>query len=298
MMHPQEKTMMPNGQSSEGEKVSEIQALTARVNVLSQSVDLWNLLMLWGLGVALIATAFVFIATRLIITRSGELSATQELLSAAKDRQLSSDLRDKDVKIGDAQHATADISGQLEKERQKTALFQKEADVARLALEARIADEANRAGQLQRIALGRILTDPKVFVKSLEGKPKAKVEVVYPSGTDPEPFSFASQIERWLGSGTTNDGAGWEVKLRPLTEEDAISSLGVRPDAPLVLRAGIWVPGGFAIAASTIGTPGDFTSTASGALMKAFMDCGNGGGNIWYDRRVPSDTLRLVIGPR
>jgi hypothetical protein len=170
--------------------------------------------------------------------------------------------------------------------------------VARRALETALSNESNRAGQLQRIALGRMLMDPKAFVKSLSGRPKARAKIVYPAGTDPEPFNFASQIERWLGSGTNSDGAGWEVELRQLRGGDAIPGLGVRPDAPLVSKAGVWMPGGFAIAASTIGMPGDFTSTASGALMKAFMDCGNGGGNIWRDPRLPENTLRLVVGPR
>jgi hypothetical protein len=290
--------MMPMGNRSEGGNVPDIQRLSQSVRDLSASVDLWNELMIIGLAIAAVAAVFVVIATRIIVNRTGQLSTAQELLSVAKDRQLSSDLKDKDVKIGEAQHATAELSGKLEQERQKTAQFQKEADVARLALEGQLSNESNRAGYLQRIALGRILMDPKAFVKSLSERPKARAEIVYPAGTDPEPYSFAFQIERWLGSGTKGDGAGWEVKIRPLIEDDAISSLGVRPDAPLVLRAGIWVPGGFAIAASTIGMPGDFTSTASGALMKAFMDCGNGGGNIWRDPRLPGNTLRLVIGPR
>jgi len=82
--------------------VSDIQLLTETVSDLNHSVDFWNQLMLWGLGLTVIAGAFVLVATRLVIFRSGQLSAAQEALGAAKDRKLQSDLRAKDVKIAEA----------------------------------------------------------------------------------------------------------------------------------------------------------------------------------------------------
>src|SRR5216683_5223045 len=92
--------IMSKGQESEGENVPEIESLTLRVGELSRSVDLWNLLMLWGLAGAMTAAAFVLLTTRIIVTRTGELTKAQDLLSSAKDRQLQSDLRLKDVEIG------------------------------------------------------------------------------------------------------------------------------------------------------------------------------------------------------
>ena len=82
--------------------MSEIQSLTLRVRDLNDSVDSWNQLMIWGLALAAIAAVFVVIATRIVVTRAGQLSTTQELLSAAKDRQLALDLKDKDDKIAQA----------------------------------------------------------------------------------------------------------------------------------------------------------------------------------------------------
>ena len=84
-----------SGYKTEGENVSEIQSLAIRD--LSQSVDLWNQLMLWGLALAAITAIFVVLATRIVVNRTGQLSETQELLSAAKDRQLQSDLKGKDI---------------------------------------------------------------------------------------------------------------------------------------------------------------------------------------------------------
>ena len=79
--------------------MSEIQALTLKVRELSENVDLWNVLMLWGLGVAAAAAVFIVISTRIIVTRSGQLSEAQSSLTAAKDRQLQVDLKAKDVEI-------------------------------------------------------------------------------------------------------------------------------------------------------------------------------------------------------
>jgi len=83
--------------------MSEIQSLTLRVQSLSHSVDWWNTAMIWGLALAAIAAVFVLIATRIVVTRAGELSAAQDLLSEAKDRE-------KDVKIAEAQRGVADAN--------------------------------------------------------------------------------------------------------------------------------------------------------------------------------------------
>jgi outer membrane murein-binding lipoprotein Lpp len=88
--------------------MSEIEALTLRAQVLSQSVDFWNLLMLWGLALAAVAAVFVVVATRVVVTRTGQLTDVQNLLSAAKDRQLKVDLEQKDAEIAAAQRVAAE----------------------------------------------------------------------------------------------------------------------------------------------------------------------------------------------
>ena len=79
----------------------EIQALTEQVEALSHSVDLWNLVMLWALAFAALAAIVVGLATRIVITRGGQLSTAQQLLSKAKERVFLSDLKTKDVEIGE-----------------------------------------------------------------------------------------------------------------------------------------------------------------------------------------------------
>lgn len=72
--------------------MSEIQALTVRTQELSNAVDFWNAVMLGGLAIAALAALWIGISTRLVVVRSGQLTDAQNLLTAAKDRQLRSDL--------------------------------------------------------------------------------------------------------------------------------------------------------------------------------------------------------------
>jgi hypothetical protein len=79
---------MDSATLSEGENVPEIQSLAGQVERLSSAVNFWNQAMLWGLGAAALAAVFIVITTRLAITRAGQLSTAQALLSAEKERQL------------------------------------------------------------------------------------------------------------------------------------------------------------------------------------------------------------------
>jgi hypothetical protein len=95
----------------------DIQIFTKSVRDFSQSVDFWNQLMLWGLAIAALATVFVVIATRIVVLRSGQLSVAQDRLSEAKDRQLASDLKEKDEKIADALKAAGEANLRAEHEK-------------------------------------------------------------------------------------------------------------------------------------------------------------------------------------
>ncbi|QNI33648.1 hypothetical protein H7849_06880 [Alloacidobacterium dinghuense] len=87
--------------------MSEIQTLTERIRELSGAVDFWNVVMLWGLGIAAFAAVLIVISTRLIVVRTGQQSSAQGLLDAAKDRQLEADLKAKDLKIAELKDSTA-----------------------------------------------------------------------------------------------------------------------------------------------------------------------------------------------
>jgi hypothetical protein len=173
--------MIPSGHKLEGEEVSEIQNLIARVKDLSDSVDFWNLLMLWGLGLAAVAAVFVGIATRIVITRSGQLSIAQGLLSDAKDRQLQSDLKAKDGEI---------------------ARIQKDANEAKLALTIELEKVASQLDPRVRFRIR--------FLYPLKGAPKAKAVIWFAPSDDSGAFLLALTIRNLLASSDPN-GAGWDA---------------------------------------------------------------------------------------
>ena len=82
--------------------MSEIQSLTLRMESLNQSVERWNTAMIWSLAFVAIAAIAVVVTTRIALARAKELATVQEGLGQAKERQLTLDLGDKDVKIADA----------------------------------------------------------------------------------------------------------------------------------------------------------------------------------------------------
>jgi len=87
--------------------VSEIQSLILRARALGQAVDWWNEKMLGALVVTALAAIAVVVTTHMVLKRAKQLADVQEELLQAKDRQLASDLKDKDVKIADTNKLTA-----------------------------------------------------------------------------------------------------------------------------------------------------------------------------------------------
>ena len=88
--------------TSEGENVSEIQALTERVRVLNQATDWWNAVMVLALVLAAISAVAVVATTMMALKRAKQVGDAQSELIQAKDKQLALDLGDKDVKIAQA----------------------------------------------------------------------------------------------------------------------------------------------------------------------------------------------------
>ena len=92
--------------------MSEIQALVNRVQSLNESVDFWNKWMVWGLLFAAIAAVWVVFATSVTIRKTKELGAAQDQLTAAKERQLSVELKDKDIKIASLNKDSETLKGE------------------------------------------------------------------------------------------------------------------------------------------------------------------------------------------
>jgi hypothetical protein len=212
--------MMLIGNNSEGGNVPDIQSLNQSVRALNASIAFWNELMIFGLAIAAVAAVFVVIAARVIVNRAGQLSAAQNLLSAAKDRQLQVDLKEKDLEIGN---------------------LKLRSDVAELGIAAAQAEAAKanlRAEQekLERIKLEEDLS-PRLFknqqdaVKRLSAFRGTSVALQYP--LDPESKRTAEQIAFVL------DGAGWKILPKINTDPNPIFREGITVGGAIEGGAGV-----------------------------------------------------------
>lgn len=86
--------------------MAEIQSLAARVQNLQISFDFWNNWYVRFVAFTVLVACIVFIFQYMAVKRGKQLAQAQDELSQAKDRQLESDLKGKDVKIAEAKLET------------------------------------------------------------------------------------------------------------------------------------------------------------------------------------------------
>jgi hypothetical protein len=89
------------------ENMSDIQSLTTQAQELERSLGFWNSAYVWLVAGTVILAAFVFIAQFISHRKTLRLTDIQSRLVAAKDAQLKTDLKNKDVEIGNAQDSAA-----------------------------------------------------------------------------------------------------------------------------------------------------------------------------------------------
>jgi hypothetical protein len=166
----------------------EIDSLTHRVALLTDSFDFWNRWMLVGLGFAALAAIWIGVTTRLAIVRSKQLTVAQGDLDAAKEGQLSLDMKQKDIEIGQltvrSDVAEAGIAG--------ANLLAEQEKLARVKLEAELLPRRLSGEQKTKLA------------KSLESH-NFGVAIVSPI-VDGEASDFADDFESAI-----HDGAHWET---------------------------------------------------------------------------------------
>jgi hypothetical protein len=126
-------------QTSSNALDSEIQSLTSEIERLERSLSTWESALILFIALTAIAAVLVFVAefgSRKLNRRLQEVKST---LIEAKDRQLQSDLKDKEVAIGDA--------------KKEAAVAQRDAGMAyQHAGEAnRLAGEANARAETERV---------------------------------------------------------------------------------------------------------------------------------------------------
>lgn len=138
---------------SGGVNTSDIQALTIRAQVLSQSVDRWNAGMIWALVFAALAVVAVVATTFVALQRAKELGDTQAELLKAKDAQIASDLAEKDVRISEAGERAAKANDRAGEAELGAAEAQRGTAIAQVnaARANQQAAEANRSAEQERI---------------------------------------------------------------------------------------------------------------------------------------------------
>src|ERR1700722_7711082 len=99
-----------------GENVSDIQSLTLRVENLSQSVDWWNLAMVWTAWAAALVATMAGITLGIALSKTKTRDKAQSELDSAKERQHSLDLKGQDLKIEQTKKETAFLREQAEHE--------------------------------------------------------------------------------------------------------------------------------------------------------------------------------------
>jgi hypothetical protein len=181
-------------------------------------------------------------------------------------------------------------------------------NAASASLSLKVEEESRKRAEAEKALLelqrrqGQRLLDHTKFLETLRGKPKGKVELLYPAN-ETEPYLFADQIRRWLGPGDAGDGAGWVVTgPTPLPPQGGIVRGSDLESAPAAVRFGA-TQGQIGIvtgAPRPTGSPIPFDdSTALGALQKALSESGAGAlVTTWGIASMPPHTFVVIVGPK
>jgi|GEM_PF-3501829 len=114
--------------------MSTIEAMTSRAVELRRAIDLWNCWMLGSLIVTALAAFIIVITTRKQLFLAKQLDDVQTQLLQAKEAQLSSNLKDKDVKIAEANERANIAALELAKFKAPRSLSADQSDRVMLAM--------------------------------------------------------------------------------------------------------------------------------------------------------------------
>src|SRR5205814_1901321 len=106
-MTNQQVTTTDKATTSIGENVPDIQALASEIERLGEKADWWNGAVIVLLALTAIAAAGIVIAQKVANRRARELADATSRLAQAKDAQLKSELKEKDVEIARAEEVAA-----------------------------------------------------------------------------------------------------------------------------------------------------------------------------------------------
>lgn|GEM_PF-5320881 len=255
--------------SSGGDPMSSIEAeianLAARASDLQRTIGTWNDWYTAALALTLLAAFAVLITNRGVIDRQARLTATQDALLQAKDRQLTergraltNELKAKDIKIGEAAGIAATANERAAK---------LELDAATQRQRAAIAERSLL--ELQQKLAPREFTavERKTLIEFLHSAPKGEIDISQTG--DPEASRFAETIAQLLVD------AGWTLN----------SQVGMWVGTPTV--AGVVI-----IVRDTNHAPARAKS-----LQDAFKLIGLNAVGLSASGRA-EDTVTLIVGPK
>jgi hypothetical protein len=168
----------------------EVSALSRTVEAFARSVHFWNIAYLVLLGLT-------FAASAVVVLRNNALSRAQAELASAKERNLASELKDKDSQIADTNERSKALGIQLEEQREKTA----NAEAAQQRVETQLAETRIKQAEAEKAIAPRVLDvwhhgDDKTNVDEL--KRFAGREFVIRYIPDAEAMRAASSLEHAL----------------------------------------------------------------------------------------------------
>lgn len=163
--------------NSEGENVSEIQLLASQAQDLQTSFDFWNDWYVRFVALTVFLAGVVFFTQFMSVKKGKALSQAQSELIKTKDKQLSIDLTDKDLKIAEAGERASKADEMAGKANERSATLEKRnlelqtnlerERTERLKLEAQIAPR--RLSRDMQVTIAASLTpfaERSVMVKS------------------------------------------------------------------------------------------------------------------------------------
>lgn len=111
----QENNTTQNNTTSGDENMSDITSLAQQVQQFSSSYDWWASASQWFIGFTALATILYFVASYKALRSASELNDAQAVLNKAKDEQLATNLKDKDVQIGETTKKAGEANERAEK---------------------------------------------------------------------------------------------------------------------------------------------------------------------------------------